>query len=201
MSLTAWLVDALTKVVREVSWLGVFVAMVLESACLPIPSEVVMPLAGFALCNSLWDVAFASVLASVANLTGSWIAYLLGAKGGRAFVKRYGRYLLIGEEEFSRAERLFGRYGGVAVLLGRMMPAVRTFISLPAGMFLMDPAKFTVYTLIGSIPWNFALAYIGYVLGENWRLILKYAHLLDVLALAAALGAAVYLYSRIRRAA
>ena len=201
MSLTAWLVDALVKVVKEASWLGVFATMVLESACLPIPSEAVMPLAGFALCSSLWDVAFASVLASVANLTGSWIAYFLGAKGGRAFVKRYGKYLLIGDEEFSAAERLFSRYGGVAVLIGRMMPAIRTFISLPAGLFSMNPVKFTAYTLIGSIPWNFALAYIGYILSENWKLILKYAHLLDALALTAALGAVVYLYSRVRRTA
>ena len=193
MSLTAWLADELAKLVEEGSWAGVFLAMVLESACLPIPSEVVMPLAGFALCDSLEDVVFASLIASAANLVGSWIAYAVGAKGGRALARRLAR-----GEELERAERLFERYGGAAVFLGRMMPAVRTFISLPAGLFSMDPARFTLYTFAGSVPWNFALAYSGYLLGENWEIFLEYAHLLDLAVLAALLLAGAWFLLRAR---
>lgn len=193
MSLAAWLVDELARLIEEASWTGVFLAMVLESACLPIPSEVVMPLAGFALCDSLEDVIFASLLASAANLLGSCIAYAIGARGGRVLARRLAR-----RGELERAERLFEKYGEPAVFFGRMMPAVRTFISLPAGLFSMDPARFALYTFAGSVPWNFALAYSGYVLGESWEVVLEYAHLLDLAALAILASACAWLLLRAR---
>ncbi len=148
--------------------------MLLESACVPIPSEVTM-LFGGALVSApflapeqqlnFWAVVAAGV---AGNLVGSWIAYGVGYKGGRPFVDRWGRYLLLQPHEIDRAHDWFERYGEPTVFFGRLLPVVRTFISLPAGVARMDFRRFTLFTLLGCLPWCIALTWLGYVLGDNW---------------------------------
>lgn len=163
-----------TQIVHH-GYLAIFVLMVLESACIPIPSEAIM-LFGGALAGGLTlsgthpHLAVATVaLAGVAgNLVGSLVAYAVGRRGGRPLIDRYGRYLLLRPHEVDRAEAFFARRGSVAVLVGRVIPVVRTFISLPAGIAEMPVGRFTVFTVLGCIPWTLALALAGDALASNW---------------------------------
>lgn len=149
--------------------------MVLESACIPIPSEVTMVFGG-ALVTApflapeqqldLWLVALAG---TAGNIVGSWLAYWAGYAGGRPLIDRWGRFLLIRPHEVDRAHDWFERYGEAAVFGGRLLPVVRTFISLPAGVVRMRFARFTVYTALGCLPWSLLLAWLGYLLGERWE--------------------------------
>ena len=159
-------------------YLAVFVLMLLESACIPIPSEVTMLFAGFlaspdhpgATQLSFVLVASAGV---IGNLVGSWIAYGAGRGLGRAPLDRYGRYLLIRSHDIDKAERWWAKHGTGAVFFGRLLPVVRTFISLPAGIEKMPLGRFTLYTTVGCIPWVFALTGVGYALGQNWDTVLR----------------------------
>ena len=146
----------------------VFLLMALQSACIPIPSEVIMPFAGYRLGHSLLDLLILATVASLASNLGSIPAYWLGAKGGRPMVERYGRYILLSRRDLDLAERFFNRFGSITVLLGRMLPIVRTFIAFPAGIARMNQFRFHLYTFIGSWPWCFVLAYIGMKLGAHW---------------------------------
>jgi len=168
------LTDFITEEIVTYGYLAIFILMVLESAAVPVPSEVTM-LFGGALASAAFvgegrqlDLFWVGIVGAVANVVGSWLAYVLGAVGGRPLVDRFGRYLLIRPHEVDRAHGWFDRRGDVTVFVARLLPVVRTFISLPAGVARMNPVKFTLYTLLGSLPWTFALAWIGYVLGGNW---------------------------------
>jgi len=196
MSLTRILIDFLVWIVKKHSWNGVFISMVMESACLPVPSEIVMPLTGFALCTDLNTIILATIIASIANLIGSWISYIIGLLGGRKIILDYGKYVLISIEDYYKAEKLFRKYGGLAILIGRMLPAIRTIISLPAGIFNMNPIKFTIYTIIGSIPWNFTLTYLGYLLEENWHIIADYLSYFDYLIIILIIIVIIYLVKK-----
>ncbi len=147
---------------------GVLGLMAIESACIPLPSEIILPFAGYLVATgrlNLWLVATAGALGC--NL-GSALAYAVGAIGGRAAVRRWGSYVLLTEHELAMADRFFARFGGPAVLIARMLPVVRTFIALPAGIARMPQGRFHLYTFIGSWPWCFLLAWIGMKLGDAW---------------------------------
>jgi membrane protein DedA with SNARE-associated domain len=146
----------------------VFLLMALQSACVPIPSEVIMPFAGYRLGHSWMDLIVLATVASIASNLGSIPAYYLGAKGGRPLVERFGRYLVLNRHDLDLADRFFARFGSLAVLIGRMLPIVRTFIAFPAGIAKMNQVRFHIYTFIGSWPWCFALAYVGMRLGSQW---------------------------------
>lgn len=163
-SLEHWLVQVLT----DYGLLAVFVTMILESACIPIPSEVVVPYGGFLAAQghvALWQVV---LVATTANLIGSSLAYAVGRYGGRRLFLRYGRYVFISEHHLDTADRWFEKRGELTVFLTRMMPGVRGFISVPAGVGRMPFGRFAVYTFLGALPWNLALAYGGYAFGANW---------------------------------
>jgi membrane protein DedA with SNARE-associated domain len=147
----------------------VFLLMAVQSACIPIPSEVIMPFAGAQLAHSQMDLIWLATLASLASNLGSIPAYLVGTRGGRPMVERYGRYLLLSRRDLDLADRFFARYGSIAVLIGRMLPIVRTFIAFPAGVARMNQMRFHIYTFIGSWPWCYALAYVGMKLGDKWQ--------------------------------
>jgi len=147
----------------------VFLLMAVQSACIPIPSEVIMPFAGAQLAHSQMDLIWLATLAALASNLGSIPAYWVGAWGGRPMVERYGRYLLLSHRDLALADRFFERFGSVAVLIGRMLPIVRTFIAFPAGVAKMNQLRFHIYTFIGSWPWCYALAYIGMKLGDKWQ--------------------------------
>jgi membrane protein DedA with SNARE-associated domain len=150
----------------------VFFLMTVQSACVPIPSEVIMPFAGSALVrpgSQWWDLIVLATLASLASNIGSAVAYWVGARGGRPMVERYGRFVLLTKHDLERVDHFFGKFGSVAVLLGRMLPIIRTFIAFPAGVAKMNQWKFHLYTFIGSWPWCFALAYMGMKLGKEFQ--------------------------------
>jgi membrane protein DedA with SNARE-associated domain len=147
----------------------VFLLMAVQSACIPIPSEVIMPFAGAQLAHSTMDLILLATLASLASNLGSIPAYWVGARGGRPMVERYGRYLLLSHRDLALADRFFDRFGSITVLLGRMLPIVRTFIAFPAGIARMNQLRFHIYTFIGSWPWCYALAYVGMKLGDKWQ--------------------------------
>lgn len=166
-------------VVTQISrhgYLAIFLLMVLESACVPIPSEAVM-LFGGALAGGVvlvgvhvhLDVVAVALAGTGGNLVGSWIAYAVGRIGGRPLLDRFGRYVLLRRHDLDRAERFFARHGTPAVLIARVLPVVRTFISLPAGIAEMPVGTFSVLTLVGSLPWTFALALAGDALARNWK--------------------------------
>jgi membrane protein DedA with SNARE-associated domain len=155
--------------VRDWGYLAVFVLMALESACIPIPSEVTMPVAGWLASRGDLNLVLVGLDGAVANLAGSLLAYWVGATGGRAFVQRWGRLVRLNTHHLDKAEEWFRRYGTGAVFWSRLLPVVRTFISLPAGTARMKLGRFSVYSLLGSLPWSFGLAIGGYALGNNWE--------------------------------
>ena len=201
MSILIALTDMVTWFIEEFGLLGIFLTMAAESCLIPIPSEIVMPFSGYvAWLNGSWRFLIEATTAStIGNAVGSIILYQIGARVGRPFITRYGRYLLIDEREFEYAETLFRRYGAYAVFFGRMMPAIRTIISFPAGLFRLEIPKFIVLTTIGSIPWNFMLTYLGFKLGPYWRIVLDYSAYIDPIILAAAVALIIYMLIRFRR--
>lgn len=178
---------------------AVFVLMLLESACIPIPSEATMPFAGFAVSQghlSLLGIVAAGV---AGNLVGSWIAYAAGYWGGRPFVERYGRYVLLRPRHLDTAQRWFDKWGAPTVFFSRMLPIVRTFISLPAGFGRMAFWKFTLYTVLGCLPWVLLLGYLGEKLGSNWEKIRPLLHYADYAVVTAVVVLVVWVIVRRRR--
>ena len=145
---------------------GVLILMAIQSACVPLPSEVIMPVAGYALAHGQWQLILLATIGSIGANLGSIPAYWVGAKGGRPMVERFGQYVLLSGRDLDLAERFFAKYGSITVLVGRLLPIVRTFIALPAGIAKMNQVRFHIYTFIGSWPWCYVLAYIGMRLGS-----------------------------------
>lgn len=166
--------DLIVEGVGSWGYLGIFLLMVLESACIPIPSEVTMPVGGLLAAEGRLSFFWVGMIGAAANVAGSWLAYGAGAAGARPFLERHGRWVLIRPHDLERADRWFERYGNKAVFFSRLLPVVRTFISLPAGVARMPFLRFSVLTFIGCLPWSFALAWAGFVLGENWERLLPY---------------------------
>ncbi len=159
--------------------------MLLESACIPVPSEAIMPFAGFAVSEGTMTLLSITVAGVAGNVVGSWIAYAVGLYGGRPFIDKYGKYVLLRHHHVELAERWFAKYGPIAVFFSRCLPIVRTFISLPAGIARMPFWKFTLYTLLGCIPWVLMLGWVGVRLGANWEKIRPYLHYADYAVVAA----------------
>ncbi len=157
------------EVVSGLSYLGIFLAMVLESACIPLPSEVVMPFAGYLVAVGhlhFWDVIVAGTLG---NVCGSLVAYSVGRYGGRVAIQRYGQLVRLSDNHLKRVDDWFANRGTLAVLVGRILPIIRTFISLPAGVAKMPVAPFVFFTAVGSFPWLYLLTWMGTYLGRDWK--------------------------------
>src|SRR5271167_4009499 len=163
------IIALLISAIASGGYTSVVLLMAIQSACIPIPSEVIMPLAGWALAHSQMDLIMLATVASLASNLGSIPAYWVGARGGRPMVERYGSYLLLSRHDLDRVDQFFARFGSITVLIGRMLPIVRTFIAFPAGVAKMNQLRFHIYTFIGSWPWCYALAYIGMKLGATWN--------------------------------
>jgi membrane protein DedA with SNARE-associated domain len=185
------LIDFVTRTIGDHGVPAVFVLMLLESMGILIPSEAISPSK-----MSLFAAVSAGVLG---NLVGSWVAYFIGLWGGRELWLHYGRYVGVRPHHLHLAEKWFDRYGEFTVFISRCLPVVRTFISFPAGTARMNFAKFTLYTILGCIPWVFALTYLGYVLGENWEKIGSFLHYLDYAVAVAFVVGGIYLFWRWRR--
>lgn len=159
---------------------GVFVAMAIESACIPLPSEIILPFTGYMVFLGKFNLWEATFFATLGNLFGALVAYYVGVWGGRPFLRRYGRYLFINERELKWTENLFAKHGEITVFIGRVLPVVRTFISLPAGIARMNPFKMAIYTVLGALPWCLLLIVIGEKLGANWNALKPLFHRFDL---------------------
>ncbi len=171
---------------------GIVLLMAIESACIPLPSEVIMPFSGYLVFTgelTLWKVALAGAVGCV---IGSIPAYYLGAYGGRPVLEKYGKYLLISPRDLNLADRWFQRHGEITIFIGRLLPVIRTFIAFPAGVSRMAMGRFLIYTFIGSYIWSWTLAWIGMKLGQHWDTLGVYFHRFDaiigILLLAAVIG-------------
>lgn len=177
--------------ISALGYAGVILLMAIESACIPLPSEIIMPFAGYLVFAGKFNIHLASLSGAFGCAVGSAVAYYAGMRGGRPCMERYGRYLLIRKGDIDRADYWFDKYGEKIVFISRLLPVIRTFISFPAGVSKMHFGRFMVYSFIGSVPWCYFLAYIGKALGENWNSIRGYFHGADAvigIALLAAFG-------------
>jgi membrane protein DedA with SNARE-associated domain len=165
----AFLVQFITHVIDLGGYAGIIALMGIESACVPLPSEVIMPFAGYLAYLNRFNLFWAATAGAVGCNLGSVVAYWIGAKGGRPLVERYGKWVLMSHHDLDRMTRFFQKYGAITVLIGRLLPVVRTFIAFPAGIAKMSQARFHIYTFVGSWPWCYALAYVGMKLGEKWH--------------------------------
>jgi membrane protein DedA with SNARE-associated domain len=201
--LIEWGIDLIISGIAYLGYGGIVFFMALESACIPIPSEVIMPLSGYLAYKGVLDLVGVVLAGSLGSMLGSLAAYYAGLKLGRPFIVRYGKYLLMSVEDLERAEKWFARYGGKATFIARMLPVVRTFISFPAGIGKMEIRTFTLYSFVGSIPWCALMAWLGFVLGDSWRVIFdSYGHYVDYAVIAGVLAlAGYYLYKRRRKPA
>ncbi len=171
---------------------GIALLMAIESACIPLPSELIMPFAGYLVFDGKMSLFWAATAGAIGCNLGSLVAYEIGFYGGRPLVERFGSYILMGRRELDWADHFFQRWGQAAVFVGRLLPVVRTFIALPAGIARMPRGRFHLYTFLGSWPWCFGLAYLGMKLGENWRSLGKYFHKFDAVIGAVLVIAVVY---------
>ena len=178
-AVTDKLADFATNVVGDLGLWGIFLLMVPESACIPIPSEATMLFAGFNVSEGKYSLVAAVLVGTVANLVGSWIAYAVGYYGRLELLERHGKWLHIKPSHLAWADRWFERYGAPAVFFSRMLPVVRTFISLPAGVARMPILRFSVLTFLGALPWNFALVLAGKSARDNWTDIKDKLHYVD----------------------
>jgi membrane protein DedA with SNARE-associated domain len=197
------ILDFIRHVYQILGWPGVVLLMAIESACIPLPSEIIMPLSGWMLIADkglgVEYVVLAGLCGAVGNVIGSVIAYWVGAWGGRPFLHRYGKYVLVSHHDIEVADRWFDRYGDQIVFLSRLLPAVRTFISFPAGIARMKMGKFLLYSFLGSFPWSVGLAYGGYLLGQNWERIREVMRPFDIPILVIFLAlVAFFIWRRIR---
>jgi len=167
--LLSLIVTWVVAVISAAGYLGVAALMAVESACIPLPSEVIMPFAGYLVSIGQFSLIGAATAGALGCNIGSTVAYYVAAKGGRPAVERWGRYVLFGPDDLKRTDAFFERYGSLTVFIGRLLPVVRTFIAFPAGLARMPMLKFQAYTFIGSWPWCYGLAYIGYRLGQRWH--------------------------------
>jgi len=199
----AFLVEFVTKVIAAGGYGGIVALMGIESACIPLPSEIIMPFAGYLVYLGHFSLFWAATAGAAGCNLGSVIAYWIGAKGGRPMVERYGKWVLMSHHDLDRMTLFFDKYGSITVLLARLLPVVRTFIAFPAGIAKMPQLRFHIYTFVGSWPWCFGLAYVGMKLGEKWHTDSRFHeafhrfHLVVELALVA--GIVWFVWSHINR--
>ena len=199
------IVEFLTQVLQTIGWPGVVAIMTLESANIPIPSEVTMPLAGWMLVQAQGGTAWQAFLlgglfGALGCTIGSVLSYWLGAWGGRPLLKRYGRWIMVSEEDLDKADHWFARWGDWAAFVSRLLPIVRTFISFPAGVTKMNFPRFVVFTFVGSFIWCALLALGGYFLGSNWETLRAAMRPFDIpIAIAILAGVGYYIYHHVKK--
>jgi membrane protein DedA with SNARE-associated domain len=198
------IVAFLQNLLNAVGWPGVVAAMTIESACIPLPSEVTMPLAGWMLVQakglSIWGCLWAALYGGIGCSVGSVVTYWIGAKGGRPLLEKYGKYVLISRHDMDTADRWFSRYGQATAFFSRLLPVVRTFISLPLGISRMNFAKFTALSFIGSFIWSGVLAVAGYTFGAHWETVRDAMRPFDIPIVVVLVAlVAYYIYRHVRR--
>ncbi len=200
MGIVEWGTNLILDWISALGYPGIVLLMALESACMPVPSEIVMPFAGYLVYQAeqpgydgqVMTLVGVGLAGAIGCTLGSIAAYWVGKHAGRPMILKYGRYVLIREKHLELAERWFEKYGEVATFVSRLLPVIRTFISLPAGIGKMDFKKFVFYSFVGSLPWTFMLGYVGYALGPSWEDIMEVFHKLDLLVVACLVAIVVW---------
>ena len=165
--------------ISSLGYTGVGLLMAIESACIPLPSEIIGPFAGFLVSMGRFSLFGVALAGAFGSMVGSWVTYEIGKWGGRPLVEKYGKYILISRHDLDIADRFFAKYGNFSTFFGRLLPIVRTFISLPAGIAKVPKTKFLIYSFVGSFIWTYLLAYIGMKLGEHWNTLRDKLHYFD----------------------
>ena len=168
------------SVISSLGYGGIILTMTIESACIPLPSEIIMPFSGYLVTTGRFGLFWTGVAGAFGCVIGSVLAYGVGIWGGRPFLEKYGRYVLISHKDLDVADRFFTKYGDWSIFISRLLPVIRTFISLPAGIAKMNFSKFVIYTFLGSFHWCLGLAFVGKVMGENWETLRVYFRKADV---------------------
>jgi len=202
MGLTEFIAEHATNLIAQGGYLMVGFLMALESMIAPVPSEAVMPFAGFLIFEGKFTF-FGTILSStLGSIIGSLISYYMGSLGGRPFVLRFGKYLLLDVHHLEATERFFGKWGDKTIFVSRFIPVVRHLISIPAGVGKMKLTKFCLYTILGAACWNGFLAWVGFKLKTRWDEVMKYSHVIDIVVVGAMLLTIIYLvYQQKKRAA
>ena len=175
-----FLVAFVVATIDRLGYAGVFALMALESCGIPIPSEAIMPFSGFLVAEGTMNLWLLTLVGALGNLAGSLVAYEIGRRGGRPLIEKWGRYLLISRHDLDLADRWFSRFGNATVFFGRLLPVVRTYISFPAGVAKMNLARFSLYTLLGALPWTLLFAWLGVQAGSHWPEIRERLHNFDL---------------------
>ena len=192
-----YLAAFIIAVISQAGYLGIVLLMAIESACIPLPSEVIMPFSGYLVFTGRFQLLWVGLAGAVGCNLGSLVAYYVGLVGGRPLVEKYGRWLLVTHHDLEMADSFFTRYGDWAVFIARLLPVVRTFIAFPAGVSRMNQVRFHIYTFLGSLPWCLALAYAGMKLGQRWMTLREYFHRFDaVLGVVIVIGAVWFVHNR-----
>lgn len=188
--------------ISALGYFGIVLLMAIESACIPLPSEIIMPFAGYLVSTGQMNIWAVGVAGAVGCVLGSMVAYWAGMYGGRPLIEKYGRYVLLSRHDLDIADRWFARYGEAIVFTARLLPAIRTFIAFPAGVARMNVTRFIFYTFAGSLPWCLGLAYVGQKLGEQWNkdeTLKTWFHRFDfVIGIAVVLAAAWWIWRHIK---
>jgi membrane protein DedA with SNARE-associated domain len=158
----------IVAVISTLGYAGVVLLMAIESACIPLPSEIIMPFAGYLVHTGQFNLWLVGIAGAVGCVLGSLIAYWVGMYGGRPLIEKYGKFVLVSKHDLDLADRWFARYGEIITFFSRLLPVIRTFIAFPAGIARMNLKRFIIYTFLGSLPWCIGLAYVGQILGEQW---------------------------------
>ena len=188
------------ELIGSTGYMGVFILSALESAAIPIPSEVVIPFSGFLVASGKFSFLGVVVVSTFANLVGSLVLFLIGRSGGRWILENYGKYIFVHKKDLDTADRWFLKHGTTAVFWGRMLPVVRTFISLPAGVAKMDLGRFSLFTFLGALPWNLLLAFVGLKAEENWNILHYYFREADIfIVILIIIFVVVYLWKHVRK--
>jgi len=193
------LIEFIISFISRVGYLGIFFLMILESAMIPIPSEIIMPFSGFLVSAGKFGPILVVLAGSLGNLVGSILTYYFGLKVGRAFIIKYGKYVFFKKEHLEFTERLFKNYGDKISFVGRLLPVIRTYVSLPAGIGRTNFIKFVFYTLIGSLIWNSVLTFAGMQLGNNWKNIDRYSIYLDIVTICIIVGFSAWLVLKFKK--
>ncbi|MFA6536975.1 MAG: DedA family protein [Patescibacteria group bacterium] len=184
------------RVIDSAGYVGVFILMIMESMVLPVPSEAVMPFAGFLIFQNkmifLWVVLFSTI----GSIIGSLLSYAIGYYGGRPLLYKYGKFLFLNQHHLDQTENFFNKFGSKTIFVSRFIPIIRHLISIPAGVARMNLGKFLIYTTVGAGLWNSFLTYLGFLLGQNWSEIKKVSHVLDILMILVIIGAVIWFFSK-----
>jgi membrane protein DedA with SNARE-associated domain len=199
MGITKWIAATAVALISATGYAGIFILMLMESMVFPVPSEAVMPFAGFLIVDGQFTFTGVILVSTFGSICGSLISYYIGYYGGKPFILRFGKYLLLNVHHLELSERFFSKRGNITILISRFIPIVRHLISIPAGLGKMNVWRFSIYTIIGAGCWNAILTYVGYVLKNNWEEVMTYSHAIDLVVLVILGGAGLfYLYKIIR---